>query len=81
MTNFSKEHRTDKFSCKRCKNRDMIPNKDGDYVRGFVCQICGEINYPTKEKAHSKSQINLEKLKELDKTEILNYLKNVLDIE
>ena len=66
------EYRTSKFTCIRCKKNDMLPNREGDYVKGFHCQVCGEINYPS---AKSKDNIvSVQDLKKLNKNELLKYI-------
>ena len=54
MKTLMEEYKTDKYTCKRCKNKDMIPNREGEYIRGFYCKICGEVNYPTNNKILTK---------------------------
>jgi hypothetical protein len=72
------EYRTKKFVCKRCKNNDMLPNKEGEFIKGFRCRICNEINYPTTQSENKDIIINIKEVQNLDKNELLEYVENLI---
>jgi len=41
---------TDKYECHKCHAKKMYPNASEGKVMGYVCSVCGTINYPVKEK-------------------------------
>lgn len=43
-----------KYTCKFCGNNDLSPNHDGDYIKGWRCNVCGKIVYPIKDKLKNK---------------------------
>ena len=55
------EFKTNKYACRNCNKKDMIPNEEDGYVKGWKCKICGEINYPSLgvEENSEKSKYNL----------------------
>jgi len=39
-----------RFYCKRCGENDMSPNQVGESIKGWKCNICGNVSYPIKDK-------------------------------
>jgi len=45
-----KDHITDKYECHQCRRKKMYPNAIEGKIMGYICDVCGAINYPMRDK-------------------------------